>query len=305
MRKRKALFVGVVALLGVAALGLATSVAARPKAAPFKVAWIYPGPHNDGGWSQAHDAGRLYVQKMLGNKVQTTYKENVFSQRAGPADRRRTRPRRLQDDLRDLVRDARVRRQRAALEEVSEGHLRAGDRVAGREEPGRVLRFGRGHDLPVRDGGGRGDEEGRRSATSSRSAPAEVVRHTNAFTLGAQATHPGAKVKIIWTNAWYSPPKETAAAANLVASGADVLGQNVDSPAAGVYAEKHGIPWVGYDSNAQEVRAEAVADGLGLQLGPLLPAAREGRASTARGSRASTTARSTTASRSWRRTGRP
>ena len=78
MRKRKALFVGVVALLGVAALGLATSVAARPKATPFKVAWIYPGPHNDGGWSQAHDAGRLYVQKMLGSKVQTTYKENVF-----------------------------------------------------------------------------------------------------------------------------------------------------------------------------------------------------------------------------------
>ncbi|HBH42411.1 MAG TPA: Vi polysaccharide biosynthesis protein VipA/TviB, partial [Rhizobiales bacterium] len=34
-------------------------------------------PHNDGGWSQAHDAGRLYVQKMLGSKVQTTFKENV------------------------------------------------------------------------------------------------------------------------------------------------------------------------------------------------------------------------------------
>src|SRR5207245_9222036 len=37
----------------------------------------------------------------------------------------------------------------------------------------------------------------------------EVVRHINAFTLGAQATHPGAKVKLVWTNAWYSPPKET------------------------------------------------------------------------------------------------
>src|SRR5207253_3893583 len=43
----------------------------------FKVAWIYVGPHNDGGWSQAHDAGRLYVQKQLGSKVQTTYKENI------------------------------------------------------------------------------------------------------------------------------------------------------------------------------------------------------------------------------------
>ena len=80
----------------------------------------------------------------------------------------------------------------------------------------------------------------------------EVVRHINAFTLGAQATHPGAKVKLVWTNAWFSPPKETAAAKALVAAGADVLGQNVDSPAAGVYAEKAGVPWVGYDSNAQK-----------------------------------------------------
>ena len=57
----------------------------------------------------------------------------------------------------------------------------------------------------------------------------EVVRHINAFTLGAQATHPGAKVKLIWTNAWYSPPKETAGGREPHPSGVDVLGQNVDS----------------------------------------------------------------------------
>ena len=38
------------------------------------------------------------------------------------------------------------------------------------------------------------------------------------------------------------PPKETAAAQSLISSGVDVLGQNVDSPSAGVYAEKHGFP---------------------------------------------------------------
>src|SRR4051794_27106265 len=37
---------------------------------PYKAAWIYVGPHQDGGWSQAHDQGRLYVQKALGSKVQ-------------------------------------------------------------------------------------------------------------------------------------------------------------------------------------------------------------------------------------------
>jgi basic membrane protein A len=80
----------------------------------------------------------------------------------------------------------------------------------------------------------------------------EVIRHTNAFTLGVQKAHPGAKVKIIWTNSWFAPDKETKAAQNLHAAGADVIGQNVDSPAAGQYAEKAGVPWVGYDSDAQK-----------------------------------------------------
>src|SRR5438270_9310812 len=78
----------------------------------------------------------------------------------------------------------------------------------------------------------------------------EVIRHANAFALGAQATHPGAKVRLIWTNAWLDPSKEKKAAQNLVAAGADVLGQNVDSPATGQFAESKGVPWVGYDSDA-------------------------------------------------------
>ncbi len=73
-------------LLFVVALAVAGTVSAgtASRAAVYKVAFIYPGPHNDGGWSQAHDAGRLYVQKMLGSKVQTTYKENVFSNASVP-----------------------------------------------------------------------------------------------------------------------------------------------------------------------------------------------------------------------------
>jgi basic membrane protein A len=80
----------------------------------------------------------------------------------------------------------------------------------------------------------------------------EVIRHANAFALGAQATHPGVKVRLIWTNSWFSPDKETQAAQSLHTAGSDVLGQNVDSPATGQYAEKKGIPWVGYDSDAHK-----------------------------------------------------
>src|SRR5438876_12292107 len=70
------------ALLAACVLGggaVAASAVAKPtgQAAVFKAAWIYVGPHNDGGWSQAHDEGRLAVQKALGSKVQTTYEDNV------------------------------------------------------------------------------------------------------------------------------------------------------------------------------------------------------------------------------------
>jgi basic membrane protein A len=80
----------------------------------------------------------------------------------------------------------------------------------------------------------------------------EVIRHANAFTLGAQATHPGATVRLVWTLNWYDPAKEKKAAESLFSAGVDVLGQNVDSPATGQFAESKGIGWVGYDANAQK-----------------------------------------------------
>ncbi len=79
-----------------------------------------------------------------------------------------------------------------------------------------------------------------------------MLRHADAFALGAQATHPGATVKLVWTNSWYDPAKEKKAAQSLVSAGACVLGQNVDSPATGQYAESQNIPWVGYDSDSSK-----------------------------------------------------
>ncbi len=75
--RRKYVLGGLVLALAVTGLVLAAVGSARPEQTPFKAAWIYVGPHNDGGWSQAHDAGRLAVQKALGAKVKTTYKELV------------------------------------------------------------------------------------------------------------------------------------------------------------------------------------------------------------------------------------
>ncbi|GGJ10710.1 hypothetical protein GCM10010885_19930 [Alicyclobacillus cellulosilyticus] len=52
-----------------------TSFALAKQPKTVKVAFVYDGPANDGGWSSAQDAGRKYLVKMLG--VKTTYVENV------------------------------------------------------------------------------------------------------------------------------------------------------------------------------------------------------------------------------------
>jgi len=247
---RKFVVAGLVLALGVTALALAGGGAARSAKEPYKVAWIYPGPHNDGGWAQAHDKGRLLVEKMLGGKVQTTYKESIFSNAQVP------------QVVAGLVREGYQMIFGCSLGNFEFGvngllYKKYPD-VLFEQATGTIVKknqaeyFGAGEDTIYLSGmaAGAASKKGLIGYVAPFGVP-EVVRHINAFTLGAQATHPGARVKLIWTNAWYSPPKETAAAKNLIAAGVDVLGQNVDSPAAGVVAESKGIPWVGYDSNAK------------------------------------------------------
>ena len=259
--RRKYVLAGLVVALAATGLVLAAAwptgspssivVSATPEQEPFKVAWIYPGPHNDGGWAQAHDDGRLYVEKALGSKVQTTYKESIFSNAQVP------------QVVAGLAREGYQMIFGASFgmfENGVNGQLyKKYPDVLFEQATGLQIKknqseyFGAGEDTIYLSGmaAGAASKKGLIGYIVPFGIP-EVVRHINAFALGAQVTHPGAKVKLIWTNAWYSPPKETAAAANLIAAGVDVLGQNVDSPAAGVYAEKKGVPWVGYDSNAQK-----------------------------------------------------
>lgn len=253
MRVGRRGFAALVAVFAAAAAVTATAVTATPqkKADTFKVAWIYPGPFDDGGWSTAHDIGRRYVEKALGAKVKTTYKDKVFSNAQVP------------QIVAGLVRDG-----YQMIFGCSFGNFELGvngqlynkyPKVLFEQATGQQIKknqseyFGAGEDTIYLSGmaAGAASKKGLIGYVVPFGIP-EVVRHINAFALGAQATHPGAKVRIVWTNAWVSPPKETAAAQALVSAGVDVLGQNVDTPAAGVYAEKHGVPWVGYDADARK-----------------------------------------------------
>jgi basic membrane protein A len=230
-------------------LALGTSPGSAKPNAAFQAAWIYVGPHNDGGWSQAHDQGRLAVQKALGSKVQTTFKENVPE---GPQ---------VAQVIDSLVSDGNkiIFATSFGFQPAMAAAAKKYPDVKFEMATGTITSknmaeyFGAGEDAIYLSGMAAGAAT--KSGTIGYVVPfaiPEVIRHANAFALGAQATHPGVKVKLIWTNSWFSPDKEKKAAENLHAAGADVIGQNVDSPAAGQYAESAKIPWVGYDSDAKK-----------------------------------------------------
>ncbi len=249
MTRRIGVVVLVLGLAVAAAFAAAVGARANGSAAPLKAAWIYVGPHNDAGWSQAHDMGRQYVQRQLGSKVLTTYKESVPE---GPQ---------VTQVIEQLVHDgnkiifATSFGFQPMMAKAAQKHpdvkfeMATGTIVA----KNMAEYFGAGEDAIYLSGMAAGAAT--KSGTVGYVVPfaiPEVIRHANAFALGAQATHPGVKVKLIWTNSWFDPAKEKKAAENLHAAGADVIGQNVDSPSAGQYCESVGIPWVGYDSNAKK-----------------------------------------------------
>jgi len=234
-------------LAGVVALAVAGAGLASRGSTPFKVAWIYVGPHNDGGWSQAHDNGRLYVQKMLGSKVQTTYKENIavgaqFNQTVASLAAQGyklifatsygyvtpTVAAKYPNVMFEQATGTLVAKNVSEYFGSAEDTIFLSGMAAGAAAKCDTIGFVVAYPIP------------------------EVIRHANAFTLGAQLMHPGVKVKLVWTNSWFDPAKEKKAAQSLVAAGACVLGQNVDSPATGQYAESQGIPWVGYDSDSSK-----------------------------------------------------
>jgi basic membrane protein A len=246
-----------IALAALAVASLATALAmsgvgsakhsstANHVASPYKVAFIYVGPHNDGGWSQAHEDGRLYVNKVLGSKVSTTYKENIavgtqFAQ-----------------TVQSLVAQG-----YKMIFATSYGYL---DKAFVAKYPNVIFEQATGTDLAPNLGEYFGSAEdtvflsGMAAGAASKTGKIgyvvaypipEVIRHADAFALGAQVTHPGATVSLVWTNSWYDPAKEKKAAESLVSAGADVLGQNVDSTATGEVAKEDNIPWVGYDSDS-------------------------------------------------------
>ena len=67
----------IVVAAAVAAVTVAAATFAATAADKLKVGFIYLGPVGDFGWTYQHEVGRQGLVKALGDKIDTTYLENV------------------------------------------------------------------------------------------------------------------------------------------------------------------------------------------------------------------------------------
>ncbi len=217
-----------------------------PKPEPLKIAFAYVGPVGDGGWTFAHDNARKVVEKEFGDKVKTSFVENVPES----ADAERV--------LRDMATQG-----NKLVFGTTFGYMEPMLKVApdfkdvkfehatGYKQADNM----RTYDSRTYEGAymagiiaGKMTKSNTLGIVASIPIP-EVIRNINSFTLGAQMSNPKIKTKVIWVNGWFDPPKETEAATALINGGADVLFQNTDSPAVLKTAEAKGKRAFGWDSD--------------------------------------------------------
>lgn len=221
-----------------AAVGLAITAGAAQGQDKLKACWVYVGPHNDGGWSEGHDAGRLMVDERLGDKVETSYVENVPE---GPDAERAIE--RLARSGCGIIFTTSFGFMDPTLKVAEKFPDVKFEHATGFKTAPNVTtynaRFYEGRYII-----------GRIAAEMSESGVAgyivsfpipEVIMGINAFMLGAQSVNPDFKVKIVWINSWFDPGKEGDAAKALFDQGADIIVQHTDSPAPLQIAQERGL----------------------------------------------------------------
>ena len=209
-----------------------------------KVGFVYIGPIGDGGWTFAHNEGRLYLEKETG--VETIYKESVPE---APA---------VEKVMEDMIAQG-----CNVLIATSFGYMDYMENVAKRH-PDKVFLhcagyktsknmgnyFGRMYQARFLSGivAGMKTKAGKIGYVAAYEIP-EVVRGINAFTLGVRAANPKAVVKVKWTHTWYDPAKEKEAAKALLDEGVDVIAQHQDTAGPQQAAEERGVWSVGYNTD--------------------------------------------------------
>lgn len=230
-----------------AAAPAAAPAAAAPATDPLKVAFVYIGPVGDAGWTFAHDKGRKAVEEKFGDKVKTTFVENIPE---SAADAERVF-RQLATDGNKLIFGTTFGYMEAMLKVAKEFPDVKFEHATGFKTADNLAQY----DVRTYEGAylagvvaGKMSKSGKLGVVASVPIP-EVIRNIDSFTLGARSVNPKATTAVVWVNKWFDPGKEREAATTLIGQGVDVLMQNTDSAAVVQTAQEKGVYAFGWDSD--------------------------------------------------------
>jgi basic membrane protein A len=216
----------------------------------LSAAFVYVGPVGDGGWTYAHDLGRKELEKM---GVKTSYVESV-----------------PETDSERVIRNL-ARKGNKIVYTTSFGFMDATLKVS-KDFPDTIFMhasgfkksenmgnyFGRMYQARYLAGmvAGYMTKTNKIGMIGSMPIP-EIIRHINAFTLGARSVNPNVEVQVVWVNTWFDPAKEGDAAASLFDGGNDIIAITTDSAAPVQEAEKRGMWAIGNDTDMSIYGAKA------------------------------------------------
>lgn len=232
----------------------------KPK---FKVGFVFSGPISDGGWVQAHNQGRLEVEKQL--KISTMFKENVPETQES------------EKVMEDMIAEG-----CNMIFACSFGYLDFVEKEA-KKHPEVKFMHSAGYKLADNMSNYFGKIEEPRYLTGMVAAMQtktnklgyvaafeipQVIRGINAFTLGAQAVNPNVVVKVKWTHVWGDPAKEKEAAKALIDEGVDVIAEHQNTAGAQQAAEEKGIWSIGYHADMSYAAPKAQLTAAIWDFGP-------------------------------------
>lgn len=219
----------------------------------IKVAFVLSGVRNDGSWNQAHYEGMVYLQEQL-SYVEATVSENV-----------------TQDAAEKVIRDY-ANQGYKVIFTCEYGYMDPTLSVA-KDFPNVIFEncsgyksaanmgnyFGRIYQADYLSGlvVGKMTKSNNIGVVAPFSIP-QIVRETNAFTIGVRQVNPKAEVHVVWTNSWFDPTSEALATNALLANGADVIESLIGDSVPHTEADKAGKYSVGYYYDKSSVAPNTV-----------------------------------------------
>jgi len=216
-------------------------------AGKFNVAMVLIGPHNDGGWSQAHYDGLVYLCQHVAD-THVAYIENV-PEGTDSEQVFRSLARKGFDFIIGTSFGYMDPMATVAEEFPNQTFLHLTGYKSNGKNFGNLM--GAVEDMKYLAGmlaGSRAnlDKNPKLGYMATFPIP-EELRLGNAFMLGAKKTCPACTMDIRWINTWHDPVAEKNAAASLFDAGADVVLTGADTPAVADVAVEKGKWGVTYD----------------------------------------------------------